>query len=685
MSIRINNQTIAGNYEHKPTSYRYVGEIFQSAIPITDEKVGCLDGHKVYEAEGYGSFIQHLISQSLLYPQLVCTEEVWQEKVTQYGSCGQFVINQDEISVRLPKIAGLVQGLNTLEDLAGLLEVGLSNIEGGSSETSIQYPYYIVLATGVVQEINVKNEIELNNPFFFGMYQYFETEPNNLSWLKSEGQWNNGSIYESFYEWLVNSYNDTESGVSVKLNTETYTNFDYVLNQDDKTFRLPIEVKQKFYNDLTGNIPVAGNGMTLGMTDGTNNVGVFLNSSSDFACRNSAYGASVRTGSLSGTTFTENVSYGVTTDPTKSGIEAQITQTEVEGLGLYFYVGEVVQNANLINVSKLRTKVQWLPVQDIYYKLPKFIQADKNLLTIKSGTAIQIPNSTNMFHTDIDITYNVTNLLYNETEIQNGYDYYIYLTSSNEIKVSKESSLIIDNVQARQIGGFHTLCVDVGDKAPTLDSASYWTVHPASGYMANDIIPNSVWTEKFKSNSGNVGQAFIDWGEKFWADIYLQSGTGKATTSEYRGTVINSRQFMSHFGDMWAVKKQPASDSEFAKFSEGSNQKTNIAGGAIPADKLCGGYLDTAGSRMISGFFIECCNGYLWQIGRDLGPAGGSAWTTFTDSSRGGTYGVPYVLQLGGSYGGTTNCGSWCRTCGGGRTLTIAATGCRGVSLHIEN
>lgn len=427
MSIRINNQTIAGNYEHKPTSYRYVGEIFQSAIPITDEKVACLDGHKIYSDEGYGSFIQHLISQSLLYPQLVCTEEVWQEKVIQYGSWGQFVIDTQENSVRLPKIAGFVQGLNTLEDLAGLLEAGLPNIEGewtpyvggtntgqgwdvnnvsisgafgrttttsaktstnttgtyssagltfnaslsdpiyGNSNTvqpqAIQYPYYIVLATGVVQEINVKKEVELNNPFFFGMYQYFETNPNNVSWLKSEGQWNNGSIYEGFYEWLVNSYNDTESGVSVKSYSDTYTNFDYVLNQDDKTFRLPIEVKQKFYNDLTGDIPVAGNGMTLGLTDGTNLGGTIsfnytATSGQYIAYRGTAYGSNVGTSANSNDFPNSNTkALGVTTDPTKSGIEAQITQTEVEGLGLYFYVGDTVQNANLVNVGRIEEKV----------------------------------------------------------------------------------------------------------------------------------------------------------------------------------------------------------------------------------------------------------------------------------------------------------------------------------------
>ncbi len=43
---------------------------------------------------------------------------------------------------------------------------------------------------------------KLNNPFFFGMSEYFNSAPNNLSWLKSEGQWNSKSVYPDYYDWL---------------------------------------------------------------------------------------------------------------------------------------------------------------------------------------------------------------------------------------------------------------------------------------------------------------------------------------------------------------------------------------------------------------------------------------------------------------------------------------------------
>ena len=46
-------------------------------------------------------------------------------------------------------------------------------------------------------------------------------ELNNLSWLRSNKQWNNGSVYTSAYEFLLEKYNsgteqtETISGVSV--------------------------------------------------------------------------------------------------------------------------------------------------------------------------------------------------------------------------------------------------------------------------------------------------------------------------------------------------------------------------------------------------------------------------------------------------------------------------------------
>ena len=166
-----------------------------------------------------------------------------------------------------------------------------------------------------------------------------------------------------------------------------------------------------------------------------------------------------------------------------------------------------------------------------------------------------------------------------------------------------------------QIGGAHTLCVAVGSNAPALPSDSFWASHPYSGYSASDFMPNTVWTPAFKSaaKTGNKGQALIEYYgiEKFWCDIYLQSGTGTSTASSYSGTITNNRQCILHQWDMNSVGKKLPTDQQFTIFAEGSNQNTAIAGAAIPSGQLTGGYSDSAGKRMISGFGIECCCGYF--------------------------------------------------------------------------
>lgn len=74
----------------------------------------------------------------------------------------------------------------------------------------VKYRAYVVLYTGADTNIDITKEIQLNNPFFFGMSQYFEVDPKNASWLKSDGAFHSGSVYESFYNWLVSEYENPD-------------------------------------------------------------------------------------------------------------------------------------------------------------------------------------------------------------------------------------------------------------------------------------------------------------------------------------------------------------------------------------------------------------------------------------------------------------------------------------------
>lgn len=341
-----------------------------------------------------------------------------------------------------------------------------------------------------------------------------------------------------------------------------------------------------------------------------------------------------------------------------------------------------------VNVTDLN-KIESYSARDFDYLQPDFIKADKGFITIKSGTTIKL-KSGEYFHTNMDLTFAIGDVL-DTGSVAGGKDYYFYMNNDEELVVSLSDTAptgyTADDVVL--IGGAHTLCVSVtSSNAPSLPSDSFWSTHPAIGYDAGHFIPNSSWTPAFKSGAktGNKGQVLIDhYGiEKFWVDIYLQSGTGSATASSYSGTITNSRQPIQHQFDMNLVGKKLPTDQQFTIFAEGSNQCTNIAGGAIPTARLTGGYTDTAGKRMISGFFVECCCGYLWQWGDEIAPVGGSGWNEYAVTNRGSSYGMPYVLKFGGVYADSSHCGSWARSCSTTRTRVDTNGGARGVSLHIE-
>ena len=308
------------------------------------------------------------------------------------------------VSVRLPRVVN-VQGLFDLQNLGMTVRAGLPNIVGnfkiwsdqgfgagtgdgafsasgstfagspsrynngtgramtfdasrsnpiyGNSDTvqpeAIQYPYFIQIATGQETENNIINDIELNNPYSLFDSKYSDHELNNLSWLKSEGQWNAKAVYTDAYDKLLKVYNGTETveGLSVKLSTETYTDYDFVLNTAEETFRLPLKTKQKFYDNTA---PVVGNGMTLGLTNGTSNFGLWTSTATQFYPNSRVYGQPAGTSSNTQADGKITTGYGVTTDPTKSGIETHLTETR---LYLYYYVGETVQNANLIDAGRI--------------------------------------------------------------------------------------------------------------------------------------------------------------------------------------------------------------------------------------------------------------------------------------------------------------------------------------------
>ena len=363
-----------------------------------------LNGQIIIQDQFKG-FTQFLKKRVTLYPSIACLEDEWQNIVanSDFSQCGKFVIDDNAGTIRLPKVVN-IQGLTDLSKLGEIVEAGLPNITGNQltgvnsgndyvanvgggafknntvyytasgaygaesaqvrnwftqlnfdasnsnpiysksntvQQEQIQYPYFIQVATGAETEDNIVNDIELNNPFSLLDYKYSEYELNNLSWLRSNGQYNSKAVYPAVYDLLLKIYNGTETkaGVSVKLSTETFTDYDFVLNTAEETFRLPVKVK------LASGKAVVGNGQAL---VGLQNLTAPSISKPEFYFGKNPSNDDVTIWNSAQT----QSAIGITTDATKSGIE-----TSDNDLYLYFYVGETVQNANLINAGRIEEKL----------------------------------------------------------------------------------------------------------------------------------------------------------------------------------------------------------------------------------------------------------------------------------------------------------------------------------------
>ena len=197
----------------------------------------------------------------------------------------------------------------------------------------------------IIEIVTDDDNLKINNPYFFGQYIWSEFAPDNLSWLKSGGQWNSGTGYQSFYDWILANANANKAGF--KLSTASYTDYDFVVNTSNKTFRLPIKVKGKMGD------AVVGNGMTLGLTDGTENFGlVSLGQQWSASYQKSKYGSNLGTSISTSEAYTSNKTVGITSDPKKSSLTLDTT-----GLSLYFYVGETTKDAALINAGQIATTI----------------------------------------------------------------------------------------------------------------------------------------------------------------------------------------------------------------------------------------------------------------------------------------------------------------------------------------
>ena len=125
-----------------PTGYvTHIGQTIFSLLPIDNAGLHLLDGTKLLGDGAYSAFVEYVAKLHDKNLNCFCTEDEWQQSVTNYGVCGKFVYNADENSVRLPKVTGFVEGTIDPYALGNLVEAGLPNITGKFEAKGINSDY----------------------------------------------------------------------------------------------------------------------------------------------------------------------------------------------------------------------------------------------------------------------------------------------------------------------------------------------------------------------------------------------------------------------------------------------------------------------------------------------------------------------------------------------------------------
>ena len=264
-------------------------------VDESENKYRYLNGQVLIQTQ-YPAFTAKVKKWQETRSSLFTTETNWQAEKTAsvFGQCGKFVIDDDAGTIRLPLVIN-INGLSDLNNCGVIKAQSLPNITatwgsayeennkgwtssgavsssiqsgywmeipGNSAvnyvrrnfnanysngtykdgapvqQEAIQYPYAICVNTGVEEAERPINDYTVNNPYSYGMNQYCQGAMNNNSWLKSDGQWNSGTVYTGLYAWCLAQLTAGVEGF--KASTDTYGDYDFVINTAEQTFRLPV-------------------------------------------------------------------------------------------------------------------------------------------------------------------------------------------------------------------------------------------------------------------------------------------------------------------------------------------------------------------------------------------------------------------------------------------------------------
>ena len=260
----------------------------------------------------------------------------------------------------------------------------------------------------VVTKIKYAGSANLNNPFSLFEPKWYPMKISNLSWILSDGSWYDGDIYIGAYNKLVEAYengtakSDTISGVTVSyrlssdglrvttdkssvdsLYNATGTAWYFVIDTTNKKFVLPRSKAFMQFGDEPGKFTEAG----LPNITGTFSPwaeGSRLATGSFYVVSNDQPG-NVNTGD------TDNSLFGF--DASRSnpiyGKSPTVQPNSVTGY-LYFYVGDIERDANIINVQEL--------VADLKDQLARFSAAAGENINAVGTPTVAYNNGTFTFN-----------------------------------------------------------------------------------------------------------------------------------------------------------------------------------------------------------------------------------------------------------------------------------------------
>lgn len=400
-----------------------IGSIIALFASSTYTPDGCLpcDGTE-YNKSDYSVFFTNYLAGGKL---ATCTYEEYESDITTYGQCAKFGLDTTNNKFKVPTIKDgsyLTQALSdteigkayneSLPNITGTTKIGSTNYQVDSTTSgafeydtssyfnvdagngvgliptkfnasrsssayqdgakvqgdNVRVRFFVVVSNTEELDVPEINKIEFNNPFFFGDYKWSEINIENSSWLRSDATFHSGSTYADFYNWiLLNKNNQINSGISVKTSTEAYDDYDYVVNETDGTFRLPLNVK-----GASGSA-VAGDGNALGVINNYSSTSTEGKRYLTNDINQQVY--------ISGAGSTSNKAIGLTKEPNQSGME-----TSSDGLSLYFYVGETLQKTNVIDISKLQKEVD-----NLIFNNKSVIQGYEDLDYANTETITSLP------------------------------------------------------------------------------------------------------------------------------------------------------------------------------------------------------------------------------------------------------------------------------------------------------